>query len=288
VPEFKLTTGGCALNCCVALRKMGLPCELVTKIGDDWMGEFLASEIRRHCIGDAGVTRQRGRPSAFTFIPVHSDGQRSFIHYPGTDWDFGPEDVPMDLVRQSRICFFSGAMVLPRFDGEPAARVLAEAQRSGAITLLDNVYVDTADRSAWQAAIGPCLPHLDYYIPSESEAAALTGRREPHSMAEAILSAGCRGAVIKLGDRGAYYLLADGREGRVPGYRAEKIVDTTGAGDSWAAGFIAGLHQSVPIEDAIALANATAAMDIQHVGAATGVRCLDEIRAFQRSTQQLK
>lgn len=285
--ELTMTNGGCALNCCVALRKLGLACELITKLGDDWLGDFLLEQIRRAGIEHPAVTRQAGRSTPFTFVAVRSDGQRSFLHHPGTDVDFCRQDVPVERLRGARFCFFAGAMVLPRFDGPPAAGVLAEARRAGAVTLLDNVFVDRAERSRWEWAIGPCLPNLDFYVPSESEASALTGCREPSAMAAAILSAGCKGAVIKLGARGAFYALANGQQGRVPAFRVAAVADTTGAGDSWAAGFLAGLHQQMPLPEAIELANATAAMDIQHPGAASGVRCLAEVLAFARAAERL-
>jgi sugar/nucleoside kinase (ribokinase family) len=143
--------------------------------------------------------------------------------------------------------------------------------------------VDDADRSRWESVIGPCLPHLDYYIPSEPEASALTGCREPADIARAILAAGCKTVVIKLAERGAFYALPDGRQDRVPAFRVEHVVDTTGAGDSWAAGFIAGLHRQMTLHEAVELANATAAMDIACAGAASGVRPLEEVLAFARS-----
>jgi sugar/nucleoside kinase (ribokinase family) len=106
-------------------------------------------------------------------------------------------------------------------------------------------------------------------------------------MAEAVLSAGCRGAVIKLAERGAYYAHADGRRGIVSAFRADPVVDTTGAGDSWAAGFIAGLRGDMGLVESIELANATAAMDIRHTGASAGVVNLDETLAFARSARRV-
>jgi sugar/nucleoside kinase (ribokinase family) len=102
-------------------------------------------------------------------------------------------------------------------------------------------------------------------------------------MARAILAAGCKTVVIKLAQRGAFYALPDGRQDRVPAFRVERMVDTTGAGDSWAAGFIAGLHRGMILHEAVELANATAAMDVACPGAASGVRRLEEVLAFARS-----
>jgi hypothetical protein len=144
IEELVLTNGGCALNCCVALRKLGLACALISRLGDDWFGDFLLQQIRGHGIEHDAVIRQPGTRTAFTLAAVRSDGERSFLHYAGTDLDLGRQDVPMNRIRRARFCFYAGAMVLPRFDGEPAASVLAEAQQAGVITLLDSVFVDDA------------------------------------------------------------------------------------------------------------------------------------------------
>jgi sugar/nucleoside kinase (ribokinase family) len=103
-------------------------------------------------------------------------------------------------------------------------------------------------------------------------------------MAKFFQSKGCRNAVIKLDAKGVFCRDASGRETSVPAYLVNKVVDTTGAGDSWCAGFITGLHAGQSIPEAAALGNAVAAHCIQAPGASTGIVPLAQIQAFQKST----
>jgi 2-dehydro-3-deoxygluconokinase len=90
--------------------------------------------------------------------------------------------------------------------------------------------------------------------------------------------------VIKLDTDGAFVRTADGVEERVPAYHVEKIVDTTGAGDCWSAGFLTGLRAGEAVPDAALLGNAVAAHGIQAPGASAGIVTLDRVREFQKTT----
>lgn len=282
--QLTITTGGNATNCSIAMAKMGVPCDIIIKVGQDALGEFVRSECVKHRIGTEGLVLANDSHTPFTFVAVLSHGERSFFHTMGTNGTLCQADVRLDVVRRAKFCFVTGTMVMKTFDGEQTARVLAEAQKAGAQTLLDTVYLDSAPKKQWDDAILPCLPHLDYFIPSRPEAKAITGETEPSAMARFFQSRGCRNAVIKMDARGAFCRDAKGVETMVPAYRVDKVVDTTGAGDCWCAGFITGLHEGQSMPEAAALGNAVAAHCIQAPGASTGIVPLAQIRAFQKST----
>lgn len=279
-----LTTGGNAMNCSVALAKLGVACDAIIKVGTDTLGDFVISQVKKYGIGAGGIVREDGTSTPFTLVCVHSDGQRSFIHTMGTNGTLSARDVDRTIVRKAKFCFVTGTMVMSTFDGEQTAGVLAEAREAGGVTLLDTVYNDTAPQARWQEVIHPCLPHLDYFIPSQLEAKAISGRDEPAEMARAFQDLGCRNVVIKLDVDGAFVRTTDGVEEIVPAYQVDDVVDTTGAGDCWSAGFLTGLRAGESIPDAARLGNAVAAHGIQAPGAATGVVSLDRVREFQKTT----
>ncbi|HXK85379.1 MAG TPA: sugar kinase [Phycisphaerae bacterium] len=282
--KLAMTTGGNAVNCSIALAKMGLPCDVVVKVGDDALGEFVLSECRKYGVNTEGIIRAPGIHTSYSFVCVMPGGQRSFFHTMGTNGTLCYDDINLDIIRQAKFCFVTGTMVMKTFDGEQTARLLAEARKAGAKTLLDTVYVDNATTEAWHAAIHPCLPVLDYFIPSYPEAKAVTGLTEPNDMAKALQARGCRNVVIKMDERGAFCREADGTETFVSSYQVEKVVDTTGAGDCWSAGFLAGLRERLSMPEAALLGNATAAHCIQAPGASTGIVPLEQIKAFQKKT----
>lgn len=282
--RLTLTTGGNAVNCSIALGKMGIACDAVVKIGDDALGEFVVSELKKYKVGTAGVIHGAGIHTPYTFVCVLTGGQRSFFHTMGANGTLAHAEISQDIIRQAKFCFVTGTMVMKTFDGQQTALLLADAQRAGAQTLLDTVYLDSAPRDLWHANIHPALPVLDYFIPSQPEARAITGLDEPAEMARYIQDRGCKNVVIKMDEKGAFCRDADGQETFVPAYQVDNVVDTTGAGDCWSAGFLAGLHEGLSMPDAALLGNATAAHCIQAPGASTGIVPLDQIKVFQKKT----
>jgi sugar/nucleoside kinase (ribokinase family) len=285
--QLTMTTGGNAVNCSIALGKMGIDCEVIVQVGRDPLGDFVISEARKYGVETRGVVRGNVH-TPYTFVCVMPGGQRSFFHTMGTNGTLCYDDINLDIVRGAKFCFVTGTMVMKTFDGQQTARLLGEAQKAGARTLLDTVYLDSAPRDMWHANIHPALPVLDYFIPSQPEARAITGLSEPSEMARYFQDRGCRNVVIKLDEKGAFCRDADGVESYVPSYCVERVVDTTGAGDSWCAGFLAGLHEGLSMPDAALLGNATAAHCIQAAGASTGIVPLEQIKAFQKRTKLRK
>ena len=286
--KLTLTTGGNALNCSIALAKMGVPCDMIVKVGGDTLGDFVIGEAKRYGINAAGVVRDSNIHTPYTFVCVMPDGQRSFFHTMGANGTFCYDDINFDIIGKAKFCFVTGTMVMKTFDGEQTTRCLQRVQQLGVKTLLDTVYVDSAPRELWNANILPCLPHLDYFVPSQPEARAITGMEKPSDMARFFQDHGCRNVVIKLDKTGAFCRDAAGNETLVASYMVENVVDTTGAGDSWCAGFLAGLREGLPMAEAALLGNAVAAHCIQAPGASTGIKSLEEIRAFQKVTPQRK
>lgn len=282
--KLTLTTGGNAMNCSIALGKMGVACDVIVKVGCDALGEFVLQEANRHGVGTAGMIHNPETHTPYTFVCVMPGGQRSFFHTMGTNGTLCYDDIDLDIIRQARFCFVTGTMVMKTFDGAQTAELLSFARRNGVITLLDTVYLDSAPRELWQANIHPALPVLDYFIPSQPEARAITGLDKPADIARAFQDRGCRNVVIKLDEQGVFCRDRDGVETFVPSYRVANVVDTTGAGDCWCAGFLAGLREGLSMPEAALLGNATAAHCIQAPGASTGIVALDRIKLFQQST----
>jgi sugar/nucleoside kinase (ribokinase family) len=282
--KLTLTTGGNAVNCSIALGKMGIACDAVVKVGNDALGEFVVSELKKYGVGIQGVIHASGIHTPFSFACVMPGGQRSFFHTQGANGTLCFDDINLDIIRQARYCFVTGTMVMKTFDGLQTAHLLGEAQKAGAKTLLDTVYLDSAPKELWHDNILPSLPVLDYFIPSQPEARAITGLDKPSDIARSFQDRGCKNVVVKLDENGAFCRDSAGAETHVPAYRVDHVVDTTGAGDSWCAGFLAGLDAGLPMPDAASLGNATAAHCIQAPGASTGIVAIEKIREYQKKT----
>ncbi len=277
--QLKVTTGGCAMNVGVTLAKLGLPVELITRVGSDSFGDVVLAECARLGIGASHVVRDPGTHTPFTVVLVHSDGQRSFFHTPGTNATLCADDVDLNRLREAKFLYVGGAMLMKRLDGQSLADVLATARAAGVTTLLDTVYVDASHD--WSRVLDPVLPRLDWFIPSLPEAQAYAGQADPVEAIVALRARGCANAAIKLGSDGALLLLRDEPDLRhIPAYRVDRVIDTTGAGDTWSAGFIAGLARGLAPAQAAIIGHAVAAHSIQRLGATDGVPTWDAIERF--------
>ncbi len=123
----------------------------------------------------------------------------------------------------------------------------------------------------------PSFSQLDYLFANEAEAGAVTGESNPMRMADCLIAAGARHVIIKLGARGC--LLADqtGLRTQVPACPDTRCMDTTGAGDTFAAGFFAGLLDGRDFIDCARFANAAASVSVESIGASTGVHSLEQV-----------
>jgi sugar/nucleoside kinase (ribokinase family) len=156
------------------------------------------------------------------------------------------------------------------------AELLRLTKAAGVITFLDTVWDDTG---RWGDLLAPCLPHIDFFVPSLPEAQALTGLNEPEAVGKALLDNGVGTVGLKMGEAGCLVMTNEGESYRLPAFRVD-VVDATGAGDAFAAGFIAGVWQGLPLEETARLANAAGALCVTGSGAAGGTCSLEETMAF--------
>jgi sugar/nucleoside kinase (ribokinase family) len=277
--RLELHAGGCAANVANALGKLGRRAAVMGRVGVDAFGEHCVAEIQASHVDTAGIMRTREASTSATFVAIGSDGERAFFHIIGANALFSLADIDLDVVRQAKVLLVAGTFVLPALDGEPTAQLFRLAKEAGLTTVLDTVYNDRVAEPL--AVLAPALPHLDYFVPNLTEAELVTGARGPRAAAEVLLGRGCRCVVIKLGEEGVYCLTGAGEEFRVPAYRV-KVVDATGAGDAWVAGFLTGLLEGWPLEEALLFGNAVGAQAVQTVGCTTGIPTFAAVRRFQQ------
>jgi len=277
---YRLASGGCAVNVATALARLGVAVDVATRVGDDRFGDFLVSELRQCGVGTDILVPDAAALTPFTFAAVRNDGERSFYHCPGSNDRLTRTDVPDVALKERRFVMVTGAMLMATLDGEETADLLRIARVGGATTLLDTSLADDVPRERWLAAIVPALRHTDLFVPSIAEARILAGEEEPSQITAALQKHGAHTIVMKMDARGALIRERDGNESHVPAFPVDNVVDSTGAGDCFCAGLLAGLSAGKSVRDAALLGNAVAAHGIQRAGATTGVPRLDEIARF--------
>jgi sugar/nucleoside kinase (ribokinase family) len=283
VDEMSLHTGGCAINAATALSRLGLPVEVIGKIGSDSFGDFVLNALAERNIGVRGIMRDREVGTSATMVMVAPDGERRFVHYIGANARLTLDDIDLAMVEAGAILHIAGSLVMPGIDGQPTAELLRHARTAGVTTFLDTVW---DDKGRWMDILAPCLPHIDYFVPSLPEGQALTGLDDPAEVAGALLESGVKTVGLKMGADGCLVMSGNGQMIRLPAFQVD-VVDATGAGDAFAAGFIAGVWQGWDLEKTARFASAVGALCVTGLGASGGVRSLSETLSFMENTPLL-
>lgn len=279
VDEMALHTGGCAVNVATALARLGLPAEVIGRVGTDPFGDYLVEVLADRGVETGGVRRDPEAGTSATMVLVAPDGERRFVHYIGANARLTRADVEPERVDSASILHIAGALVMPGIDGEPTAQLLRRARESGVITFLDTVWDDTA---RWMSILAPCLPFIDYFLPSLPEAQALTGLDDPVDVARSLLEEGVGVVGLKMGEEGCLVMPDAETIIRLPAFEVE-AVDATGAGDAFAAGFIAGVWKGWSLERTARFANAVGALCVTGLGATGGIRSMEDTLSFLES-----
>lgn len=274
VEHVQMAMGGCASNTALALSRLGVPTALWGKLGQDIFGDFAVRELQKAGVETQDVLRDKTSETSATVVLVNSKAQRSFLHSLAANDHIYKKDIALSQLSRFDHLHIGGYFLFPALDGKPMADILKAARRRGLTTSLDTAW-DLKDR--WMKVLKPCLPHLDYFMPSEREVLKLLGYKQPARAAKAFQKLGARNVVIKLGEKGSYFL-GEAGEFRVPAFRS-RVIDTTGAGDCFCAGFIKGLSLQWDIPRSLRLGNAAGACAVSALGATAGIRSFSQVRA---------
>jgi len=274
--QMELHPGGCAINTSIGLSKLGIKTRIIGKVGKDIFGDFLIKILEKHDVDTSGIAYSQKRGTSFSFAMINKEGERSFLHYTGADEDLHLKDINLELIKDSRILHIAGFNLMPGFDGQPVANVLKQAKEYGITTSLDTAWNPRVKN--WREIIEPSLPYLDIALPSIEEARMFTGKEKVEEIANFLLNYGVKIVGLKMGGEGCY-LKTKKEEFRIPSYQI-KVIDTSGAGDAFAAGFLTGIIKGWNLQKVGEFANAVGALCVQAIGCTTGVKNMDETLAF--------
>ncbi len=269
---IRMAPGGGAANTPSALARMGMAVTAFSKVGNDPNGSFILNELKQVGVNTSGVCVSGKDSTPFTFVGIHADGDRTFIHTPGANVTLNLSDIDPSHALDCEYFLYQDLWVLPGLDGKPAASLLEEARRRGAVTFLDEAFGYGPKRELLEAM----LPHCDYAIPSFDDLQAIYPNSSAPQLTDRLIGLGAGAVVIKMGPQGCFVAHGTDRV-QVPAYPAN-VVDTTGAGDCWDAGFIAALSCGNDPVAAARIGCACAAFGIEAVGGSTGVPSYEAVR----------
>lgn len=283
IQSIEMFSGGCAMSAGIDMSKIGLKTAVLGKIGDDRFGEFLKNVLVENNVNIDGLVVDPASQTSASVVLSSQSGERTFLHCVGTNATYDYADVNFDVIEKSDIVFIAGTMLMDAFDGEVAAKVLKKAKEMNKLTVLDTAW-DAKGR--WMEVLEPCMPYIDVFLPSIDEAIQLAGgKTDLKEIADTFFRYGVKKVAIKNGKEGCYLRESAEAEGEfIPAYRV-KAVDTTGAGDSFCAGFITGLAKGFSFSECGRFANAVGAHCVSAMGATTGIKPMEDILKFMEENQ---
>lgn len=246
-PAFQKAAGGAPANVAVGVARLGYRAGFLGQVGDDDFGHYLADLVADAGVDVGGLRFSGAARTALAFVSLRVDGERSFSFYrhPSADMLWRPEDVDAEYAASTRI-FHHGSISLIGEPSRSATLAALEYARAGGALISYDPNLRLAlwpSADAARAGILGAWPFADLIKVSEEELEFLTGDADVARAAGSLWTDRLRLLVVTRGPAGCSYFTRDGG-GEVRGFRVHPV-DTTGAGDGFVAGLLAGLLDSL-------------------------------------------
>ena len=260
--NIALQTGGSAANAILGAAQLGLRTAFLGKLGSDVTGEqYYEGFVAAGC--DGSRFKRANLPNGRCLSLVTPDGQRTLRTHLGAAMTLAPGEIALADFHDARHAHIEGYLL---FNPALANTVVSTARAAGCTISIDLASFEVVN-AARDWIFAQLRQGVDIVFANEDEAGALFQRRDDYGSFARELAGFGGIAAVKMGMDGAW--VASGRDlHRIAPVRAERVVDTTGAGDSWAAGFLYGHLRGAPLPAAGAIGSILGAETVQHLGAA--------------------
>ncbi|MGE5720415.1 MAG: carbohydrate kinase family protein [Nocardioidaceae bacterium] len=255
VDEIMMSAAGTAGGTATILRKLGASVRSFGAVGKDPLGDTLVSLLAAAGVDTTHLVRRGAVQTSASVLPVRPNGDRPAWHCIGANGVYTVDDVDLDEVAAATHLHLGGPEFL---GGESAAKVLSHARSNGVVTSVDMLAPGEPSMLEWVEA---ALPHTDYFLPNDEQLLGLTGADSLEEAGRVILDKGAGCVAVTRGAQGALVVTAD-ETIAVPAFDVE-VVDTTGCGDAFSAGFLRGLALGKDLRESAVLGAATAAIVAQ-------------------------
>lgn len=268
----ELTLGSASAIFAAGVAKLGCAVTFVSHVGKDSFGDFCVAALKDAGVSTRHVRRKVGEKTGVT-IALSNTRDRALITFPGAIASFSAKDFETSSMKRHHhlhlTSYYLQRGLKPSF---PA--LFSEAKAAGLTTSFDP---NTDPSQKWSRSINSVVKYTDVLFVNEREATALTARKNTREALKALGQlVAC--AVVKQGRRGAMAIQND-EVVNVPGFRVD-AVDTTGAGDSFAAGFVSAYVRRALLVECLRVANACGALSTRKLGGTPGQPTQDELQLF--------
>jgi fructokinase len=264
---FKRFAGGAPANFAVGIKCLGLTSGLITKVGDDFFGDFLLDTLKEKEVDISQIRVTDEYKTALAFVGLDENKSPSFSFYrsPCADIMLKAEEINEDYIKSAKLLMYGTVSMADEPARSAIFRAIKYAKKHDLKVACDpNLREDLWDFKDPREHIFRALKETDVFLPSISEAEFITGEKGESAL-EAVLELGPSIIGVTSGAEGST-IVTKGEIHSAPAYKVD-IIDTTGAGDAYAAGLITGLLTNMPLNQIPYFANAVSALKITKKGA---------------------
>ncbi|GAA3776111.1 PfkB family carbohydrate kinase [Streptomyces coacervatus] len=275
VDDIRMTAAGTAGGTALTLAKLGARVRTAGAIGTDPTGDMLVQLLNRAGIDTELLVRRIDTSTSASVLPIRPNGDRPSLHLLGANITYGLDDVPWDAVAEATHLHLGGPELI---GADVAARILSYAKDHDVVTSVDLLApgeLGTFDQ------IEPLLPYVDFLLPNDDQVLGFSEEEDLVTGAKKLLVAGAGLVAVTRGGDGVLLVTAEGTE-TVPAFAVD-VVDTTGCGDAFSAGFLRGVSLGRTPREAAVLGCAAAALVAQGLGSDHGDFDLPEADEFAMS-----
>jgi len=296
---FERNPGGAPANVLSAVSKLGGKGAFIGKVGNDQFGIFLKNVLEEHDIETKGLKFSKEVNTTLAFVHLDERGDRSFSFYrkPGADMMLSSDDLDLDMIDEAKIFHF-GSLSMTNEPSKSATKTALEyARRKGKIITYDPNWRPALwdnDEAAKEGMIFG-LQFADILKISEEELEFLSGTKDVHDGSKRLFDMGIKIVIVTLGSKGCFYNCLAG-SGYLNTYDT-KVVDTTGAGDSFLGALIyqiskyVGEIETIKLDELKAMidfSNAVGALCASKKGAINAMPAIEEVRHCMENIPLLK
>ena len=278
VDDARLVIGGSGAIFACGAAKLGLRVAFAAVVGDDVFGRFMCDQLQAHGVDTSAVAMLPDRSTGVTVV-LSGREDRAMLTFPGTIGDLRRSVIDADLLSKTRHIHVSSYFLQQALIPELPA-LFAEAREGEATTSLDPNWDPSGE---WDSGLLALLPDVDVFLPNEVEALSLARISVIDDAIARLRSGGAGTVVVKTAAQGV--VGAQASELMTVPAITTRLVDSTGAGDSFDAGFIAGFLGGEPLRRCLEIGNACGALSTRGIGGtATQATMVEALEAIERGS----
>ncbi|GAB3479897.1 sugar kinase [Marinomonas epiphytica] len=287
VDKFGRSLAGAEVNVAIGMSRLGFEANYISKVGQDSLGEFVRQAIGQENIGTERISETDQHATGFMLKSNVTDGSDPLVDYFRRNSAASTLDVkdidPSLFTPNTHVHLTGVAAAISDSVRSAIKQAIKLAKENGCSLSFDTNLRPSLwpNKGTMISTINEFAFASDIVLPGIEEGLILMGSEEPEAIADFYLSNGAKAVIVKLGSEGAYYKTAQGESGVVAGFPVEQVVDTVGAGDSFAVGVISALLDGKTMEQAAKRGNLLGSMTVQVRGDSEALPSREALTALE-------